>query len=76
MDGHFAGTAYFGGVSLLCNVWNKGKASKTIVVTLSKFEDPDGKLLYEYQGIGEKAAKNQYEELMVFAKRSKNHVTF
>jgi hypothetical protein len=50
----------FGRASLLCNVWNKGKASKSIVVTLSKFEDPDGKLLYEFQGIGKKAAKNQY----------------
>ena len=34
------------------------KAWKTFVVNLSKVEDPDGKVVFGVQGIGEKVAKN------------------
>ena len=37
---------------------NHDKAWKTFVVNLNKVEDPDGTLVFEVQGIGEKAAKN------------------
>jgi hypothetical protein len=35
-----------------------GKAWKTFVVNLSKVEDPDGKVVFGVQGIGEKVEKN------------------
>ena len=45
-------------------------------MTLSKVEDPDGKLVFGVQGIGEKTAKKCFEELMVFVKGNVNHVLF
>ena len=44
------------------------KAWRVLAVSLSNCKDPDGKLVYGAQGIGEKAAKKQFEELMVFVK--------
>ena len=44
--------------------------------SLSNCKDPDGKLVYGVHGIGEKAAKKQFEELMVFMKGCMNHVPF
>ena len=45
-------------------------------MNLSKVEDPDGKLVFGVQGIGEKAAKKCFEELMVFVKGNVDHVPF
>ena len=43
---------------------------------LSKVEDPDGKLVFGVQGIGEEAAKKHFEVLMVFVKGNVNHDPF
>ena len=45
-------------------------------MNLSKVEDPDGTLVFGVQGIGEKAAKKRFEELMVFVKGNVDHVLF
>ena len=45
-------------------------------MNLSKVEDPDGTLVFGVQGIGEKAAKKHFEELMVFVKGNVDHVPF
>ena len=39
------------------------------MATLSKAENPNGMLVFGVQGIGEKAAKIQFEELMMFIKK-------
>jgi hypothetical protein len=53
-----------------------GKAWKTFVVNLSKVEDPDGRLVFGVQGIGEKAVKKRFEDQMVFGKGNVDHVSF
>ena len=53
-----------------------GKAWKAFVATLSKVENPDGKLVFGVQGIGDEAAKKYFEELMVFTKKHVSHVPF
>ena len=52
------------------------KAWKSLAESLSNCKDPDGKLVYRVHGIGEKVAKKQFEELMVFMKGYNNHVPF
>ena len=46
------------------------------MATLSKAENPDGKLVFGVQGIGENAAKKRFEELMMFIKKNVSHVPF
>ena len=41
------------------------KAWRALAESLSNCKDSDGKLVYGVHGIGEKAAKKQFEELMV-----------
>ena len=52
------------------------KAWKSLAESLSNCKDPDGKLVYGVHGIGKKAAKKRFEELMVFMKGYMNHVPF
>ena len=42
------------------------KAWRVLAASLSNCKNPDGMLVYGIQGIGEKAAKKRFEELMVF----------
>jgi hypothetical protein len=48
------------GFSQTCKAW------KALAESLSKCKDPDGKLVHGDHGIGEKAAKKQFEDLIVF----------
>jgi hypothetical protein len=52
------------------------KAWRSLDDSLSNCKDPDGKLVYGVHGIGKKAAKKLFEELMVFMKGCINHVPF
>ena len=52
------------------------KAWRALAAFLSSCKNPDGKLVYGIQGIGEKAAKKRFEELMVFTKGFIGHVPF
>ena len=52
------------------------KAWRSLADSLSNCKDPDGKLVYGVHGIGEKAAKKRFEELMAFMKGCINHVPF
>ena len=45
-------------------------------MSFNNCKDPDGKLVYGVQGIGEKAAKKRFEELMVFMKGFMGHIPF
>ena len=56
--------------------WKHGKAWKAFVATLSKAENPDGKLVFGVQGIREMVAKCCFEEPMVFIKQNVSHVPF
>ena len=47
-----------------------------MATSLSNCNDADGKLLYGIQGIGEKATKNKFEELMVCMKGFIGHIPF
>ena len=47
-----------------------------MAASLSNCKNPSGKLFYGIQGIGEKAAKKRFEELMVFTKGFISHVPF
>ena len=49
------------------------KAWRSLADSLSNCKDPDGKLVYGVHGIGKKAAKKRFEELMVFMKGCINH---
>ena len=42
------------------------KAWRALANSLSNCKNPDGKLVHGVHGIGKKAAKRQFEELMVF----------
>ena len=44
------------------------KAWRSLADSLSNCKDPDGKLVYGAHGIGKKAAKKQFDKLMVFMK--------
>ena len=52
------------------------KAWRVLAAFLSSCKDPDGKPVYGVEGIGEKAAKIQFEELMVLMKGLIAHVPF
>ena len=52
------------------------KAWRVLTVFLSNYKDPDGKPVYGVEGIGEKAAKMQFDELMVFTKGFIGHILF
>ena len=52
------------------------KAWRVLAAFLSSCKDPDGKPVYGVEGIGEKAAKIQFEELMVLTKGFIGHVLF
>ena len=52
------------------------KAWRALAVSLSNCKNPDVKLVYGIEGIGEKAAKKRFEELMVFTKSFIGHVPF
>ena len=52
------------------------KAWRALAASLSNCKNPSGKLVYGIQGIGEKATKKQFEELMVFTKGFISHVPF
>ena len=52
------------------------KALRGLAESLSNCKDPDGKLVCGVHGIGKKAAKKKFEELMVFMKGCINHVPF
>ena len=52
------------------------KAWRVLAASLSYCKDPDGKVVYGVQGIGQKATKKQFEELMVFMKGFVGHIPF
>ena len=58
------------------SIGKHGKAWKAFVATLSKAENPDGTLVFGVQGLGEKAAKKNLEEVVVFIKKNISHVPF
>jgi hypothetical protein len=52
------------------------KAWRALADSLSNCKNPDGKLVYGVHGIGEKAAKKQFEVLIALMKGCINHVPF
>ena len=52
------------------------KAWRVLTAFLSNYKDPDGKPVYGVEGIGKKAAKMQFDELMVFTKGLIGHILF
>ena len=52
------------------------KAWRALADSLSNCKNLDGMLVYGVHGIGKKAAKKQFEDLMVFMKAYNNHVPF
>ena len=62
--------AFAAGFGQTCKAW------RALADSLGNCKDPDGKLVYGVHGIGEKVAKKQFEELMVFMKGCINHVPF
>ena len=58
------------GFGQTCKFW------RALAESLSNCKDPDGKLVYGVHGIGEKAGKKRFEELMVFMKGCMKHAQF
>ena len=54
----------------------QGVAWKTCASTLSVAEDPQGNLVYGVHGVGDKAIKKRFEDLMAYAKKSQSEVPF
>ena len=52
------------------------KAWRALAASLSNCNNPSGKLVYGIQGIGDKATKKRFEELIVFMKGFIGHVPF
>jgi hypothetical protein len=54
----------------------QGVAWKTCASTLSAAEDPQDNLVYGVHGVGDKAIKKRFEDLMAYAKKSQSEVPF
>ena len=52
------------------------KAWRVLAASLSNCKDSSGKLVYGVQGINQKAAKKQFEELMAYMKGFIGHIPF